>query len=280
VVAEQTVYHDRSRPSRLVVPVVPHPPERTLERTFAERISRARISEFHRRLTERPHRSGTEGAHAVARSLESTLREAGLEVEIEEYQAFLSAPKRVSVDILSPTAETLSLWEPADPRDPDSSHPELEPPGSRSQLRQRDRRCDLYGLRSPVTTMASTPGKVVLVRYRKTIARSRSRRRRKKCLAILVYSDPEDDGAGKGRSGPGRFATDHAAKREALWFWHGTLRRGAATSVRPSRPAKAPPFADSRGSFIRARPRRFWNPSSGVRVRRCRAGMGSSRFET
>jgi hypothetical protein len=110
-----------------VLPVAPRPPEPTLERAFAERISRARISEFHRRLTERPHRSGTDGAHAVARYLESTLREAGLEVEVEEYQAFLSAPKRVTVDILAPSPEPLSLWEPADPRDPDSSHPDLEP---------------------------------------------------------------------------------------------------------------------------------------------------------
>jgi len=77
VVAEQTIFHDRLRPSRLVLPVVPRPPERALEQTFAERISRARISEFHRRLTERPHRAGTEGARAVAEYLESTLARSG-----------------------------------------------------------------------------------------------------------------------------------------------------------------------------------------------------------
>ena len=250
VVAEQTIYHDRSRPSRLVLPVIPRAPEHTLEGAFAERISRARISEFHRRLTERPHRSGTEGAHAVARYLESTLREAGLEVEVEEYQAFLSAPKRVSVDILSPNAEPLSLWEPFDPRDPDSSHPDLEPAWiafSSSGRVTGDVVYAGYGLPDDYEGIDAR-GKVVLVRYGKShravkVATAEERG----ASAILIYSDPEDDGAGKGPvwpEGPYRRA-EHVQRGNAKlsWFWHGdALTPGvAATSDAPRLdPAKAP----------------------------------------
>jgi uncharacterized protein len=250
VVSEQTVFHDRSRPSRLVLPVVPRAPERSLEKTFTERISRARISEFHRRLTERPHRSGTEGAHAVARYLESTLLEAGLEVEVEEYQAYLSAPKRVSVEILSPGAETLSLWEPADARDPDSSHPELEPAWiafSGSGSVTGDVVYAGYGL-PPDYEGVDARGKIVLVRYGKShravkVATAEERG----ALAILIYSDPEDDGAGKGPvwpEGPFR-GPDHVQRGNAKlsWFWHGdALTPGVAATEGAARlePSKAP----------------------------------------
>jgi N-acetylated-alpha-linked acidic dipeptidase len=250
VIAEQTVFHDRQRPSRLVLPVIPRAPERALERTFAERISRARISEFHRRLTERPHRAGTEGAHAVARYLESTLREAGLEVEVEEYQAFLSAPKRVSVDLLSPTAEPLSLWEPSDPRDPASAHPDLEPAWiaySGSGRVEGDVVYAGYGLPADYEGVDAR-GKIVLVRYGKShravkVATAEERGAR----AILIYSDPEDDGAGKGPvwpEGPYRGADQvQRGNAKLSWFWHGdALTPGVAATPGAARldPSQAP----------------------------------------
>ncbi len=250
VVAEQTVFHDRSRPSRLVLPVVPRSKEPAIEQTFAERISRVRISEFHRRLTERPHRAGTEGGHSVARYLESTLREAGLEVEIEEYQAFLSAPKRVSVDILSPNAESLSLSEPADPRDPDSYHPELEPAWIAYSGSGRVEGSVVYagyGLPQDYEEIDAR-GKIVLVRYGKShravkVATAQERG----ASAILIYSDPEDDGAGKGAiwpDGPFRGADQvQRGNAKLSWFWHGdALTPGVATTSDASRldPAKAP----------------------------------------
>ncbi len=259
VVAEQTVYHDRSRPSRLVLPLVPRSKEPAIERlegleglegTFAARISRARISEFHRRLTERPHRAGTEGARAVVRYLESTLRAAGLEVEVEEYQAFLSAPKRVSVDILSPNPESLSLWEPADLRDPDSSHPELEPAWIAYSGSGRVEGSVVYagyGLPQDYEGI-DAKGKIALVRYGKSHRAVKvATAEEKGASAILIYSDPEDDGAGKGPTwpeGPYR-GLDQVQRGNAKlsWFWHGdALTPGmAATSDAPRLDsAKAP----------------------------------------
>jgi putative CocE/NonD family hydrolase len=250
VTATQTLYHDPSRPSRLVLPVVPREARPTLERDFAGRISRDRISEFHRRLTERPHRSGSEGARAVAGYLESTLRGAGLEVEVEEYDAYLSAPKKVSVDILSPSAESLSLWEPADPRDPDSAHRELEPAWIAYSGTGRVEGSVVYagyGLPQDYEGIDAR-GKIVLARYGKShravkVATAEERG----ATAILIYSDPEDDGAGKGTvwpEGPYR-DPDHVQRGNAKlsWFWHGdALTPGVAASRDAPRldPAKAP----------------------------------------
>ncbi len=293
VVAEQTIYHDRTRPSRLVLPVVPRPPEPTLERTFAERISRARISEFHRRLTERPHRSGTDGARAVAQYLESTLREAGLEVEVEEYQAFLSAPKRVSVDILSPSPESLSLWEPADPRDPDSSHPELEPAWiafSGSGSVTGDVIYAGYGLPDDYDGIDAR-GKIVLVRYGKSHRAVRSRQRRSGGLSpSSSIATQRTTGRGRGQSGPkGRIAEPITCSGETRSFPGSGMemrsRRGSRQRAmrRVSIQRRPQPFRGfPRFLCPRTRLRRSWSPC--LEEFRCASTskwrMGSSPFGT
>ena len=125
VTAEQTIFRDSARTSRLILPIVPR--EENLERKLDQRISRDRISAFHQSLTARPHRAGTEGSRAVAEYLATSLEDAGLDVEVFEYYPHLSSPRRIEIEVLAPTPEKLTVWEPPDPRDPSSTHPELEP---------------------------------------------------------------------------------------------------------------------------------------------------------
>jgi N-acetylated-alpha-linked acidic dipeptidase len=91
-------------------------------------------------------------------------------------------------------------------------------------------------------------GKIVLVRYGKShravkVATAEERGAK----AILIYSDPEDDGAGKGPvwpEGPYR-APDHVQRGNAKlsWFWHGDpLTPGVAATAGAARldPSQAP----------------------------------------
>ncbi len=240
--AEQTVFHDRARVSKLVLPVVPPEPApvptgftaeayrsvRASEDALVSRISKARIFEFHRRLTARPHRAGTDGGRAVADYLAKTLAESGLDVEVKEYYPYLSQPKRVSVAITAPFEEALSVSEPADPRDPDSADPELQQgfiAYSGSGQVAGDVVYAGYGL-PPDYQGIDVRGKVALVRYGKShravkVATAEERG----AIGILIYSDPEDDGSGKGTvwpDGPYR-APDQLQRGNAKlsWFWHG-----------------------------------------------------------
>jgi hypothetical protein len=241
-VAEQTIYHESGRASRLILPVVAREAERPAtgftpdayrsireaEASFVSRISRARIAEFHRRLTERPHRSGTQGARAVAEYLAATLGESGLEVEVTEYDAYLSAPRNLSVEMLAPVAQPLFLDEPSDPRDPSSFHPELEPgfiAYSGSGSVSGEVVYAGYGLPSDYEGV-DVSGKIALVRYGKSHRAVKvATAEEEGAIGILIYSDPSDDGAGKGDvwpEGPNR-APDQLQRGNAKlsWFWHG-----------------------------------------------------------
>ncbi len=171
-------------------------------------------------------------------------------MEVEEYQAYLSAPTRVDVAIVSPTPEPLSLWEPPDPRDPASAHPELEPAWiaySGSGSFTGELVYAAYGLPADYEGVDAR-GKIVLVRYGKShravkVATAEERG----AVAILIYSDPEDDGAGKGPvwpEGPYR-GPDQVQRGNAKlsWFWHGdALTPGVAATPEAARldPANAP----------------------------------------
>ena len=262
--AEQTIFHDRGRPSRLLLPVVPRPPplplmgfteaaarvERDRENDLGRHLSETRLSELHRRLTERPHRAGTPGAEATAAYLASALESAGLEVEVVEYEAYLSAPKRVAATMLSPERVELDLFEPPSASDPDSAHPELEPGfiAYSGSGRVEGELVDAgYGLPLDYEGL-DVSGKIALVRYGRShravkVASAEARG----ALGILIESDPADDGAGKGNVWPdGPWRAPFQLQRgnaKLSWFWHGDpLTPGAAATPSATRlaPADAP----------------------------------------
>src|SRR5262249_25391576 len=94
--------------------------ERELEGRFRDSVSPERMSAYHAALTRRPHLAGTDGSRAVADSLRRFLTDAGLDVEVFAYQAYLSLPKEIGVEIVSPSSLPLRVTEPASPLDPDT----------------------------------------------------------------------------------------------------------------------------------------------------------------
>lgn len=224
------------------------------EETFAAAVSAATLSEAHRALTRRPHRSGTEGARLVAEHLRDELTRAGLEVEVPEYLAYLSSPRRVQIDLVAPVAASLAVMEPPDPRDPDTAHPDLDP-GFVAYSASGDITAPIvyvnYGLPADYARLSAAgvpvKGRIVLARY------SRSHRavkvhtaEREGAAAVILYSDPADDGRARGATWPdGLWRAEHLLQRgnaKYSWLWHGDpLTPGVAATA--GAPALAPETA-------------------------------------
>jgi N-acetylated-alpha-linked acidic dipeptidase len=275
--AEQTIFHDESHPSRLLLPVVPRqsiqtptgtaPPAgvpaplgssparaaatREIEQRFLSSVSTQSISAIHRQVTEHPHVAGSVRSMAVADRLRRALDAAGLQTEVREYLVYLSTPRALKVDIVSPKAEPLVLREPASRHDPDGAHSELGPAFvaySASGTVTGQVVYANYGLPPDYARLAAAGvdvrGKVVIARY------ARSHRAVKVHTAeqagaagIIIYSDPADDGYARGLTWPeGPWRADfqtQSGNAKYSWFWHGDpLTPGVGAT--PDAPARDP----------------------------------------
>lgn len=207
--------------------------ELAAERRLAAEISTNSISEFHRRLTERPHIAGTAAGRAVAEEIGQQLRAAGLETEMRGYDAYLSHPIRVRLTLLKPIRRSLPVYERSDPRDPSSGRRDLTPGFIAYSASGRVRGPVIYvnyGLPADYQALEAAGinvrGTLVLARYGKVhravkVFNAEQRGAR----GILIYSDPADDGYAQGEvwpAGPWReswFLQRGNAKYS--WFWHG-----------------------------------------------------------
>lgn len=207
--------------------------QREAEERLAGLVSAARLSSFHDALTRRPHVAGTPGGRAVADEIAGSLRELGLAVEVPTYEAYLSHPRRVRVALVRPRAMELPTRERADPRDRDTSHPDLTPGFIAYSASGRVRGPVVYvnyGLPSDYDALATAGvdvrGVVALARYGKVhravkVHEAEARGAR----AIVIYSDPADDGYAQGDTWPkGPWRAPWLLQRgnaKYSWLWHG-----------------------------------------------------------
>ena len=207
--------------------------QRTLERRFRDAVSADAIGKFHATLTRRPHMAGTDGARAVAELVQGALTAAGLDVEVLEYEAYLSTPRSIAVDIVAPTAVSLRVTEPASPLDPDTANADLGP-GFIAYSASGDVTAPVvyvnYGLPDDYAQLAARSvdvrGKLVLARYgRSHRAVKVHTAERSGAAGIIIYSDPADDGFVRGETWPrGYWRTQEQIQRgnaKYSWFWHG-----------------------------------------------------------
>jgi N-acetylated-alpha-linked acidic dipeptidase len=229
--------------------------ERKNEAAFTSELSTESISALHLALTKRPHIAGSPASDAVAEMLRKRLAEAGLETEVHQFEVYLSTPRSITVDLVEPTKESLSVREPADPRDPDSSNPELGPgfvAYSASGAVTAPVVYVNYGLPPDYDQLAAAgidvKGKIVIARYARSHRAVKIHTAEQRgAAAIIIYSDPGDDGYAKGLAWPeGPWRADFMLQRgngKYSWFWHGdplspgvAARSGAAVLE----PATAP----------------------------------------
>jgi len=223
----------RIPPPRLGFSAASFDRQRDLEQRFRSSVSVEELGTFHAMVTREPHMAGTDGSRVVATRIAQALRDAGLDVETIEYQAYLSYAKAITVDIVAPVATKLRVTEPASPLDRDTSHPQLGP-GFVAYSASGDVTAPVvyvnYGLPEDYAQLAAhnvdVRGKLALARYGHSHrAVKLHTAERAGAAGILIYSDPADDGFVRGETWPkGYWRTQDQLQRgngKYSWFWHG-----------------------------------------------------------
>ena len=210
---------------------------------------------MHRQVTEHPHIAGSARSMEVADRVRRALDQAGLQTEIREYLVHLSTPRSITVDIVSPIAESLVVREPATAEDPDSAHAELGPAFvaySGSGTVTAPVVYVNYGLPPDYARLAAAGvdvrGKIVIARYARSHRAVKLHTAEKAGAAgIIIYSDPADDGYARGLTWPeGPWRADFQSQSgngKYSWFWHGdplTPGVGATAGATFLDPATAP----------------------------------------
>ncbi len=226
-----------------------------IENRFRHLVSPDSLSALHAPLARAPHVAGTPASLAMAAHLAATLRRFGLEVEVHEYQAWLSHPRRVSVEMTAPTRRRLSLVEPPVPGDPTSADRRLGPAFiaySGSGTATAELVYVNYGLPDDYTRLVglgvTVRGKIAIARYGKSHRAVKVHTAEGAGLrALILYSDPADDGFSRGPVWPeGYWRNEDLIQRgnaKLSWFWHGDpLTPGiAATADAPRLDPKTAP---------------------------------------
>jgi N-acetylated-alpha-linked acidic dipeptidase len=249
--------------------VAPSPPARTLlgftaasstrqadlEARFRAGVDPESISSLHRPLTERPHPSGTPATQALVEHLQRTLRSFGLAVTVHEYQALLSHPQRIELLMTAPERRAINVAEPAIAGDPTSAHPELgggHIAYSANGVAAGEIVYVNYGLPDDYAELrkkgVAVRGRVALARYGRSHRAVKVHTAQEHgAAALILYSDPEDDGAAKGPAWPNGYwrGGDMLQRGNAKfsWFWHGDpLTPGVAATPSATRldPSQAP----------------------------------------
>jgi N-acetylated-alpha-linked acidic dipeptidase len=203
--------------------------ERAIEQQFRALTSTDQIAKFHRYLTAEPHPAGSPRNNELARWVADQWREQGLEdVTIHEYDVLNSSPREISLEMTHPTHFRASLREDAYDVDPDTKDPKV----SGAYLG--------YSASGEVTAPVvyahsgnpedyvylskhgiDVRGKIVLVRYSNPYSYRGFKAltaERLGAAAILIYSDPAEDGFKQGAVFP-----------DGPWGPASHIQRGAIT---------------------------------------------------
>jgi N-acetylated-alpha-linked acidic dipeptidase len=179
-----------------------------LERRARQLISRDRIVAFHRMLTDEPHVAGSPRDRALAEWVETRWRDFGLdEVELIEHEVLLPYPEEVRVELVAPFRWLASMKEDPVPGDPHTWMDVGLPYHAYSASGEVVAPVVYAGSGNPeeyewlAARGIDVRGKIALVRYSVPYSYRGFKAytaEQRGVAGILIYSDPADDGVGKG----------------------------------------------------------------------------------
>jgi N-acetylated-alpha-linked acidic dipeptidase len=187
--------------------------ELSTEQKVKEAVSAEQIRRYLRYFTAQPHPAGTARNNELARYIERTWKQQGLEdVQLHRYDVLNSTPREVSLEMVSPVHYRASLREAPYAVDPDTKNPDVT--GSffgysasgevtAPVVYARSGNPEDYALLKK--NGIDVRGKIVLVRYSNPYSYRGFKAltaQRLGAAAILVYSDPAEDGYKQGKVYP------------------------------------------------------------------------------
>jgi N-acetylated-alpha-linked acidic dipeptidase len=215
--------------------------QRAAEQAAIARPDSARVGALARALADRPHIAGT-AAQARTRDLVlEALKAAGIPTEVREYRVWLPHTVEYGVWRISPDPKELDLREGRVAEDPTTlAHDEY--PTVNGYSGTGDVTGEVvyvnYGLVEDYAVLdslgVSVRGKIAIARYGRSFRGIKAREaERHGAVALLMYSDPQDDGFVRGDVYPeGPYRNDRGVQR-------GSVMNGAGDPSTPGYASKA-----------------------------------------
>ncbi len=208
--------------------------ERTVEAQAIARPSATGAREHSRALSAETHVSGTPAQARTRDYVISQMRAMGLETEVRRYDVFLPHPTAVQLWRVAPRARQLRLAEPPVAGDPTSALAQY--PTVNGYSGQGDVTAEIvyvnYGLIEDYAQLdsmgVSVRGKIAVARYGRSFRGIKAREAEKHgAAALLIYSDPQDDGYVRGDVYP------HGPMRNRDGVQRGSVMNGAGDPATP-----------------------------------------------
>jgi len=203
--------------------------EHQLETEFQSIPSPEKAREWHRTFTAEPHPAASERNNQLADFVADEWRKQGWEdVTLRRYEVLHSRPRSVSVEMTAPVLFTASLREDAYDVDPDTKNPSVSGAYfgysasgdvSTELVYAHSGNPEDYDLLRK--NGISVKGKIVLVRYSNPYSYRGFKAltaEREGAAALLIYSDPAEDGSTHGKVFP-----------DGPWGPESHIQRGAIT---------------------------------------------------
>jgi len=179
------------------------PPPQSWDAQFRALPDAAKIGEYMRRLSARPHHTGSPYGKDNAEWIAGLLKQWGWQVEIEQFHVLMPTPKARRLEMTAPTRFVASLVEPPIASDPTSGQQAEQLPSYNAYSADGDVTGRLvyvnYGRPQDYEVLdrlgVSVKGAIVIARYggswrgiKPKVAAEHG------AIGCLIYSDPKDDG--------------------------------------------------------------------------------------
>ncbi|MBT8096027.1 MAG: M28 family peptidase [Woeseia sp.] len=200
--------------------------QRELEEEFDASLSAADQRTWMRRLAAKPHHVGSKAGKENADYIASLFESWGYDVELAEYRILLPTPATRELELVAPTQFTASLTEDSLPEDPSTAvRDELLPPYNAFSI-DGDIEGELvfvnYGIPEDYELLErygiDVKGKIAIAKYGRSWRGIKPKLAAEKgAIGTILYSDPGDDGYGRGDVYPnGPFKHASAVQRGSV----------------------------------------------------------------